>query len=168
MKTLRNLTLLSLVTLFFAACSDEAVEPRGPQADDTNNVTNDPEIFTSQIIGTNQKTWSLMAFNMDNETQTAACRFDDQLSFYDNGKFINNEGLTKCEEDERPYLSQGTWELVPEAKIIRFNQGGAIYELEVTKLNNNFLTAIGDWNGTKVSAEYTYDVVLNPPSGQQK
>lgn len=169
MKTIAKLLIvLPAVAVLFTACQKEEIEPRGPKAESKHSVPSDSKTFTDHIIGENQKTWSLVNFTMGEDTSTPECKLDDLLSFYNGGKFINNLSNTNCEQDERPYLANGTYEVVPENKLIKFYQNGIAYDMEVVNLTRSSLLLKGEWDGLKVTANYYYDILIETPEGHQK
>ena len=157
---LLRLSWMLLLTGLLAACGNDDDEPAPPTRTELltgkadwrfTALTSDPPIPT--VSGT-------VVTNVF--AQLAACNRDDLYIFRDNGRFIWDEGASKCDDSDPQVFNEGTWTLSADENTIVFNStvGQGTEEWRILELTATVLRAEFDFVADD-GVRYVFTATLN-------
>ncbi|MFT5253867.1 MAG: PKD repeat protein [Flavobacteriales bacterium] len=108
--------------------------------------------------------WKITAFKMFDGTTTTDvyflmddCGKDDIFSFKTNGTYSNEEGATKCNQNDPTVIDTGTWSLSSDEKIfiVDAEEWTFVNALTTSAMKISFETDDGNGNKVEITMEFT-------------
>lgn len=131
--------LLGVSMLLFVGCQDEWEQDGEPYTNVKPNDDRRAELLTA-------KSWKMTGYTEDGENtfnDYPACERDNITTFSPNGRYKEDEGATKCDQNDPQTYEEGTWKIDGDKLIITPNGSSLALNMTIVALNSTTLKLSG-------------------------